>query len=311
MKRVLITGAGGYIGAQLGASLAARHRVTGLDLHCPEGLAFECVAGDIRDPDLVDLMRARHIDSVVHLAAILDSSGDTARDYDIDVNGTRNVLEACVGAGVGHLVVLSSGAAYGYHADNPEWLDENDALRGNDAFPYARHKRLVEELLAGYRQQHPGLRQLVLRPGTVLGADTRNQITALFARKRLLAVSGSASPFVFIWDQDVVRIIERGIDRGAAGIFNLAGDGALTMPQLAAILGKPVRTLPAAVLRLGLTLGHALGWTRHAPAQLDFLRYRPVLSNRRLKQEFGYVPAKTSEDVFRFFVQHARERGEL
>ena len=41
-----------------------------------------------------------------------------------------------------------SGAAYGYHPDSPEWLHESDPLRGNDEFPYSRHKRLVEEMLA-------------------------------------------------------------------------------------------------------------------------------------------------------------------
>lgn len=310
-KRVLITGAGGYIGAQLGALLAGRHRVLGLDVRPRDDLGFECVTRDIREPALADLMRERQIDAVVHLAAVMEASGDPARDFDIDVNGTRNVLEACVASGVRQVVVLSSGAAYGYHADNPEWIDESAPLRGNDAFPYARHKCLVEQKLAWYRRRHPGLGQLVLRPGTVLGADTRNQISALFARKRLLQVSGSDSPFVFIWDQDLVRIIEKGIDDAATGIYNLAGDGAVTVPELAAILGKPVQRLPASALRLALTLGHALGLTRHRPEQIDFLRYRPVLDNRRLKQVFGYQPVKTSEQVFRFYVEHARRRGEL
>ncbi|HCJ65216.1 MAG TPA: epimerase, partial [Alcanivorax sp.] len=49
---------------------------------------------------------------------------------------------------------------------------------------------LVEEMLADYRQRHPALRQLILRPGTVLGEGTRNQITALFERKRILAIAG-------------------------------------------------------------------------------------------------------------------------
>ncbi|HBC18981.1 MAG TPA: epimerase, partial [Alcanivorax sp.] len=118
--------------------------------------------------------------------------------------GTRNVLDACVAAGVEQLVVTSSGAAYGYHPDNPAWLDEDDALRGNPEFPYSDHKRQVENLLAEYRQKHPALKQLVLRPGTVLGANTRNLITRLFEKPRLVAVAGSPSPFVFIWDQDVV-----------------------------------------------------------------------------------------------------------
>jgi superfamily I DNA/RNA helicase len=41
--------------------------------------------------------------------------------------------------------------------------------------------------------------------------------------------------------------------------------------------------------------------TQYGPEQVDFLRYRPVLDNRRLKQEFGYVPRKTSSEVFDFW----------
>ena len=80
-------------------------------------------------------------------------------------------------------------------------------------------------MLADYRQRHPGLRQLILRPGTVLGEGTRNQITALFERKRILAIAGSDSPFVFIWDRDVAEVIARGVTERTTGVYNLAGDG--------------------------------------------------------------------------------------
>ncbi|MDX1805285.1 MAG: NAD-dependent epimerase/dehydratase family protein, partial [Alcanivorax sp.] len=245
---------------------------------------------------------------VIHLAAVLEDSGDRARDYDIDVNGTRNVLDACAATGVQQLIVTSSGAAYGYHQDNPAWIDEQAPLRGNPEFPYSDHKRLVEEMLADYRQRYPQLKQLIFRPGTVLGAGTRNQITALFERPRLLAIAGAPSPFVFIWDQDVVGAIVQGVEREAAGIYNLAGDGALTLRQLANILNKPRLVVPAALLHAALWLGRRTGLSRYAPEQINFLRYRPVLSNRRLKEEFGFMPAKTSEQAFRFYLNGASQR---
>ena len=144
------------------------------------------------------------------------------------------MLDACVAAHVRQIIVTSSGAAYGYHADNPEWLTEDDPVRGNEAFAYSHHKRLVEEMLAEYRRTHPELRQVVLRVGTILGETTRNQITALFDRPRLIAIRGSRSPFVFIWDRDVVGAIEHAIVTDAAGIYNVAGDGALSIQEIAA-----------------------------------------------------------------------------
>ena len=50
-----------------------------------------------------------------------------------------------------------------------------------------------------------------------------------------------------------------------------------------------------------------LSLTPYGPEQVNFLRYRPVLSNRRLKEEFGYVPRKTTRQAFEFFVEHRRD----
>ncbi len=308
---ILITGAGGYVGSQLAQRLAGEMKVIGIDIRVPENPPCKIISADIRDAGLAGLMRDENISHVVHLASVLESSGDIERDFDIDVNGTRNIVQCCIEAGVEHLTVTSSGAAYGYHADNPEWIDEADALRGNYEFPYSRHKLMVEQYLAGVREQHPQLAQLILRPGTVLGANTRNQITNLFEKKRVLGIRGSDSPFIFICDEDVVAIIEKGIRERISGIYNLAGDGALRIDEVAAMLGKPLLRLPAGLIRFALTVTSALGIGRYTPDQVNFLRYRPVLSNHRLKAEFGYTPRRTSRETFAYFIEHARARGQL
>lgn len=314
-KSILVTGAGGYLGRQLIEHLAARRdagridTVIAADVRETPGAqqhpGVVYLQADIRDDGLDAVLREHRVDTVVHLASIVTpgKKSNRAFEYSVDVEGTRKVLDACVAAGVHQIVISSSGAAYGYHADNPAWLTETDPTRGNQEFAYSWHKRLVEEMLAEYRRRHPELTQTIFRIGTILGDSVRNQITDLFEKPRLIAIRGSDSPFVFIWDQDVVGAFLMAIDTGNGGIFNLAGDGALSIHELAERLGKPVVALPASVIAWALRILKALGLTQYGPEQVNFLRYRPVLDNRRLKEKFGYIPAKSSAAVFDYWLQ--------
>jgi UDP-glucose 4-epimerase len=260
---------------------------------------------DVRDPGLAALLRSHGADTVVHLAAIVSPGPDSTREleYSIDVEGSRNVLRAALETGVRHLLYTSSGAAYGYHADNPSPLRETDPLRGNQAFAYAHHKRLVEELLARARQEHPELCQLVFRPGTILGESVHSPISAIFERPVVLGVRGSDAPFVLVWNEDVAECLAIGIRERRSGIYNLTGDGAITLPEIARRLGKPYVALPAPLLEVALGLLRALGLSRLGPEQVRFLRYRPVLSNERLVHEFGFEPRFSSEECFEHYRQ--------
>lgn len=301
---MLVTGGAGFLGSNVAGALASR------------GDVELVVAGDVREPvalangvrfahcdvtaaaGLAPLMLEHGIDTVVHLAAIVNPGRDVALEYRVDVEGSANVLAACVEAGVSRIVVSSSGAAYGYHADSAAWIDESAPVRGNDEFPYSRHKRLVEKMLASYRVSNPELSQVVFRIGTILGPTVQNQITALWDGGRVLRVAGSDSPFVFVWVDDVAQVMVRAALGGPAGIYNVAGDGALTVPDIAARIGKPLLTLPAWVLAAALWAGRVLRLTEHGPEKVRFLRYRPVLANDRLKRDFGFIPSRTSSEAF-------------
>lgn len=308
MRRVLVTGGAGFLGSRVTGLLSDHPGVDVVlsgDLRESEVPGVVSVEVDVTDPrGLPELLRRHRVDTVVHLAAIVNPGRDVQGEFRVDVQGSSNVLAACVEAGVRRLVVSSSGAAYGYHADNPDWIDETDPLRGNDEFPYSRHKRMVEEMLAAARTTHPALEQVVFRIGTILGPTVRNQITALWDAKRILHIAGSDSPFVFVWVDDVAAAMVRAaLGEGPAGIYNVAGDGALTVPQIARRLRKPLRTIPAPLLAIALAIGSALRLSEHGPEKIRFLRYRPVLRNERLKEEFGYTPRLTSAEAFEEYLR--------
>ncbi len=312
-RSVLVTGASGLIGSKVVALLAehagefetllaldlretpVEDRVSGVEYH----------TGDVRDPELESVLRDNAVDTIVHLAAIVTPGPESTREFEhsVDVLGTENVLECALAAGVEQFTYTSSGAAYGYHPDNPVPLREDDALRGNPEFAYADHKRLVEEMLKRCRDEHPELTQLIFRPGTILGEHIANPITDMFDRPALIGVRGSAAPFVIIWDTDVAECVVKGIRERLSGTFNLSGDGAITLPEMARSLGKRYVALPAWVLAGALRVLKTLRLTKLGPEQVRFLRYRPVLANDRLKEDFGFTPSMTSAECFERYRQ--------
>lgn len=316
-KTVLITGGAGYLGTKLVRRLA---RSTKFDVVVADikddppfppspGLTYR--KADVREPAMAELIARHRPEVVIHLAAIVVPPKNSDREFErsVDVDGTRNVLDACVRNGVRRIVVTSSGAAYGYHPDNPRWIKETDPLRGNEEFAYACHKRIVEGMLADLRRERPELEQVIFRVGTILGEGVRNQITNLFDMPRLIGVTGGDDRFVFIWDEDVAGCLEQAIDNPVTGIFNVAGEGAVEMAELARRMNKRYVRLPAGLFRVALGIAKPLGLSRYGPEQVGFLQFRPVLDNAKLKSEFGYVPRKTSSEVFDFFLE-SRRRGE-
>lgn len=310
-RSVLVTGASGLVGRQVLWRLAGEpgdvETVVATDLREPPpdqrlpGVHY--AVADVRGPRIAKLLEEHGVDSVVHLAAVVTPGPQSSREleYEIDVLGTRNVLEACLASGVQQLVYTSSGAAYGYHADNPVPLRESDPLRGNQEFAYAWHKRLAEETLERYREEHAGLAQLVLRVGTILGEGVASPVTALFERRLIVGVRGAQAPFVLIWDEDVAACIVKGIRERRSGVYNLAGDGSIALPEIARRLRRPYLALPAGALA-GLLRGlQLLGASSRGPEQVDFLRYRPVLCNEKLKSQFGFVPRFTSDECFEHY----------
>ncbi len=310
---VLVTGSTGYLGSLLLQKLFEQRtdhklKIVALDIRpVPEEKRLEGIVyltEDIRSPKLVDLFKQYEIKTVVHLAAIVSPPKNSTREFlqSVEVDGTKNVLDACTAASTKRFIVTSSGAAYGYHSDNPEWLTENDPIRGNYEFPYSYHKRLVEEMLVDYRTNQPELEQTIFRVGTIFGASTNNQITALFDKSIQIAVKGSDSPFVFIWDQDMVEILYTAIFTDQSGIYNVAGDGALKIHEIADRLGKKIIQFPPWFLKALLFILKKVGLSQYGPEQVRFLQFRPVLLNTKLKKEFGYKPMKTSSEVFDFYL---------
>ena len=147
-----------------------------------------------------------------------------------------------------------------------------------------------------------------MRPGTILGEGTDNQITALFEQRVVLGLAGVEVPFVFVWDRDVAEVVARGVVERVTGTFNVAGDGVVTLADVARIEGKRRVAVPAGLVESSLRGLSRFRLAPYGPEQVDFLRYRPVLANDRLKRAFPGLPTKSSREAYEVYRQgrHAR-----
>lgn len=312
MKNILITGSQGYIGKQFLAHCVENReklgKIVALDIRTPHDDQrlenVDYIELDIRSKKIEEVLQEHKINIVVHLAAIISITGTNSAlfEYDVDVNGSKNLINACIKQGVEKFIITSSGAAYGYWPSNVEmWLSEDMPMLGNTDIPYSNHKYLVEEYLKKVAVSAPQMEQFVFRVGTILGKNANNPITDYLKKDKLLCIKGYPSAFVAIWDQDLIQILWKACFDGKAGIYNVAGDGAIPSIELAKLLGKPARVLPLFLLKVAFTILRPLSLIKYGPESLKFIQYRPVLANKKLKESFAYIPQKSTKEVFEFW----------
>lgn len=306
--KILITGAAGDIGSRL-VSILSNHDTVDLYTTALSGLREPVNSVhkpfDVRDEGFLRWVRDVEPDVVIHLASIIKlPEGMTEQEaFDIDVNATKQLLDVCVDIGVDKFIVTSSGAAYGYWSDNPSWINESHPVRGNDDYFYSKHKKIVENMLEGYRHKYPQLKQVVLRPGTVLGPNFENPITSIFEKNIITGIAGSSSPFVIIWVDDLVAYLIEAATTDVEGVYNVAGDETLSLKEIAKALNKPYLAIPAWLIKGALRVLKPLGFSQYGPEQVKFLQFRPVLSNARIKKTFKHQPYKTTKEAFGSFIQ--------
>lgn len=314
-KNILITGTSGYVGQELIKKFKKLREdnneigeIVALDLRNPKLLVNDIhyYEKDIRDKSISDIFKKHSINTVIHLACILNPNKkiDKAAMFDINVEGTRNIIQQLKDFNVERFAFASSGAAYGYYEESLNWLTEDKPIRGNEEFPYSFHKRINEEDLNELKKTHPQIKQFIFRIGTVLGKNVNNPITDLFKKPFIIGIKESDAPFVFIWDQDLVNVFVESVFSAKEGIYNVAGDGAVRMSEIAGHLRKKYVPVPSNVIASALFVLNKFGLSQYGPEQVKFLKYRPVLKNDALKSEFGYIPEKTSAQTFDYFLEN-------
>ena len=304
--KYLITGGSGYIGSRLTELLVAREdteRIVNCDLRAPRTPwpKTSYIEMDVRDPAMRALMEVEEPDAVVHLAFVLNPIRDERAMYDIDVNGTHNVLDAASRADVGHLLVASSTTAYGAWPDNPVPLTEEHPVRGMPNYEYARDKTEIDRMCQLWAAQHSDRVMTIVRPCIVFGPNVDNYIVRFWQNAPFITlIDGIDLELQYVHEDDVVDAVSRLLAERKEGIFNLTDDGTIRQSEGAALAGlktrevsyRNARRIAAAFWRLHLPRAEA------PPGQLDFLRFPWAASNEKIKRELEWQPSFTSRQAF-------------
>jgi UDP-glucose 4-epimerase len=277
--------------------------------------------GDVLDRDAVAELVAG-ADVVVHLAFVI--MGGAAESTRVNVRGSRNVFEAAVDAGAKRIVYASSVAAYGYHSDNPQPLTEDVPARGSASHYYSAQKADVEELLA---QTLAGSRTAayVLRPCIVAGRDAPmlidslpyTQISERLPRAVLRLLDGvpilrpvlpdPGVPFQLVHHDDVATALRAAVlGRGAAGAYNLAGPGQLSVAQLARELGWYSIPVPELAVDAVAEMIDRLGFLPAQAQWVSAFREPVLMSTAKARRELRWRPRHGALQTLRETIAAAR-----
>jgi UDP-glucose 4-epimerase len=303
--RYVITGGSGYIGSRLVDLLERREdteKIVICDVAPPKGYRphteFEKV--DVRDREAVRAVLDRvRPDVLVHLAFILNPSHDEEFAYNVDVNGTHNVLEAASAAGTRQVLVTTSGVAYGAFADNPVPLTEDDPVRGVAGFSYARDKTESDRLCQLWALNHPDRLMTIVRPCIVFGPNVDNYLVRLWTKQPFAVDVGTIdSDIQFVHEDDVVEAITALLLGRHAGAYNVAGDGLMTNRQCAELIETKIRKMPLGLYRRLARVMWKLHQSEVPPGGIEFAVHSWLLSNEKLKRTTGWSPRYSSRETF-------------
>ncbi|MEZ5078268.1 MAG: NAD-dependent epimerase/dehydratase family protein [Solirubrobacterales bacterium] len=331
---VAVTGPTGEIGRALLAALDAepavdevRGMARGPFDPAAEGLSKVAYRrGDVLDRgSLAALLDGA--DVAVHLAFSIFGGREQTRR--VNLEGSRNVFEATVAAGVGRLVYTSSVAAYGFAAEAPRPLTEEVPTVGSADFYYSAQKAELEgalnEIVGGGEVDAyvfrpclvAGRRATMLIRQTVHSARLGDPLPGLRRRLGRVPLPRPVLPdtgvsFQLVHQDDVATALTAAVGgRGSPGAYNLAADGSVGIADLADAIGWRSVRVPAPAVGIGARLARRLSF---AVPQLEWaaaLRTAVPMDTAKAHRELGWQPRFDAAETLLQTAAGAREQGLL
>lgn len=303
MKKVLITGIAGGRGQLVARKLLRRspsYRVCGVDRTPWEGRprGVSVAVTDVRKRRFEDVIRRERPDAIVHLASIRHFNVHPAIRHEVNVNGTRRLIDFSVSHGVKQVVVFSSSYVYGALPENPYYMDESFPLNSSRTYPEMRDLAEMDMLASAYLWKYPEVAIAILRPVNVLGHHVHSAIGRYLRHERVPTVMGFNPMMQFLHEDDCAEAIVLTIEHELRGVFNVVGPGAVPLHVAIHEVGSRPMPLPQAIAIP--VIGQLFRWGLYAfpPRAIDFAKYQCTLDGSRFRAATGFEPRFSLAETF-------------
>jgi len=225
--------------------------------------------------------------------------GRAEERYDINIRGTRRLLDHCLEYGVRKVIILSSSYVYGALPESPYFMDENHPLYGDRNYPEIRDLVEVDTLATSFMWQHPELQTVVLRPVNRLGYYVESAIRTYLRMRRVMVMTGFNPMLQFIHEEDVSEAMCLVVERDLRGVFNLTGPGQVPLRVAIRETGGRPLPLPEPIARPLLARLYDAGLFPFPPGAIDYIKYPCTLSGDRFVAATGFRPIFGLREIFR------------
>jgi len=299
--RVLLTGVSNPLGAEVARRLAPQvPMLFGCDVADPVSALEEMdfVHADTRLSVIGKLVRQLHIDTVVHLAVMVDPAHDDRSVHETDVIGTMNVLVGCAAPSspVRRLIVKSGQAIYGAGPNDPSFFSEDMTNWDRIATGVTRDLLEMEQLVSEFALRNELCGVTVLRLGLRVSEDT--SLARYLSLPIVPTFTGFDPRLQLLHEDDAADAVVRAVVGDHAGVFNVAGDGVVLLSQAIGIMGGTAApVLPPYgrwVSRLALRMIAGVDMPAHLA---DIISFGSVMDCSRLESAFGWRPVYSSREA--------------
>lgn len=316
--KILVTGATGFIGNALVQKLLKQKnkiRVLVRDQKFKTN-SVEIILGDVTNPESCG-RACEGIDIVFHCAGVLGGWGIANQKFwDVNVSGTKNMLDAASQTGVKRFVHVSSCGIFGPLKDG-EVADETNSY--NPTNIYEKTKIEGEKLVLLYAKKLP---VTIVRPEFVYGPGDRH-LLPLFKtinEKRFVLFNNGKSTVHPTYIDDAVNAMLLAASNPKAGGhgFNIAGPKQVSVKEfistMSGALGvtSPSLSIPTPIPEItGIFFDHTIGLFTKPPLTLSQVRYlteNRAFSFEKAKKILGYRPKTTLKEGMRKTVKWYREQ---